>query len=155
MLSFVNLTLYFWANVVATACFTQNRSYINKRFLIAPYVIINNQKPNVKLFHVFGSKYFLFNSKGNRNKFDEKTNEGIFLGYSLTLKAYRVLNKRSKKIEESYYVTFDDKYMKKYQKEDCQSEEIFPSANSTTIPLMNLYEEVLNFFDETEKAISS
>ncbi|XP_023742939.1 uncharacterized protein LOC111891079 [Lactuca sativa] len=70
---------------------------------------------------------FIFNSKEQRNKFDAKTDEGIFLGYSLTLKAYQILNKISKGIEETYYVAFDGTYLKKYQKVDSRSEEIFPS----------------------------
>lgn len=45
--------------------------------------------------------------------------------------------------------------MKKNQKEDCQSREIFLSTNSMTIPLLNLYEEFLNLFDESEKSFSS
>ena len=73
---------------------------------------------------MFGSRCFIFNCKEQRNKFDVKADEGIFLGYSLTSKAYRVLNQRSKKIEETYYVTFDDNYLKKYQKNDRSSEEI-------------------------------
>ncbi|KAI3700157.1 hypothetical protein L2E82_44776 [Cichorium intybus] len=34
MLSFAKLPLYFWANAIATSCFTQNRSTINKRFFL-------------------------------------------------------------------------------------------------------------------------
>ena len=80
-----------------------------------------------------------------------KSNEGIFLGYSLTSKAYRALKKKSKRIEETYYVTFDDNYLKKYQKSNSPSEEIFLSTHSQTIPLMNLYEEFMNLFDKPKK----
>ncbi|KAL4558972.1 hypothetical protein LXL04_031098 [Taraxacum kok-saghyz] len=38
-----DLPLYFWADAILTACFTQNRSYINKRFNMTPYEIINNR----------------------------------------------------------------------------------------------------------------
>ncbi|KAI3780096.1 hypothetical protein L2E82_09983 [Cichorium intybus] len=34
MLSFTRLPLYFWADAIATACFTQNLSTINKQFLL-------------------------------------------------------------------------------------------------------------------------
>ena len=84
-----------------------------------------------------------------------KADEGIFLGYSLTSKAYRFLNKKSKKIEEMYYVTFDNSYLKKYQTSDRQSEETIPVTNPMTTPLSNLHEELMNLFDEPEKAISS
>ena len=61
----------------------------------------------------------------------------------------------SKTIEETYYVTFDDNYLKKFQKNDSPSKEIFPKTNFATIPLSNIYEEFLNLFEEPEKAISS
>jgi len=43
MLSFARLPLYFWADAIATAWYTKNRSYINKRFSITPYEIINKR----------------------------------------------------------------------------------------------------------------
>ena len=48
------------------------------------------------------------NNKDNLGKFDAKTNEGIFLGYSIHSKAYRVYNKRTLVVEESIHVTFDE-----------------------------------------------
>lgn len=80
MLSFTSLPLYFWANAITAACYTHNRTFLNKRFSITPYEILNNHKPIVKFFHVFGSRCFVFNSKENQNKFDMKAYEGIFLG---------------------------------------------------------------------------
>lgn len=41
-------------------------------------------------------------------KFDAKSDEGIFPGYSMNNKAYRVYNKRSLTIEESMHVVFDE-----------------------------------------------
>ncbi|RZB51816.1 Glutathione S-transferase U18 [Glycine soja] len=41
-------------------------------------------------------------------KFDAKADEGIFLGYSLHSKAFRIYNKRTMTIEESIHVTFDE-----------------------------------------------
>ncbi|GJT67948.1 retrovirus-related pol polyprotein from transposon TNT 1-94 [Tanacetum coccineum] len=41
-------------------------------------------------------------------KFDPKSYEGVFLGYSQNRKAYIILNKHTKKIEESLNVTFDE-----------------------------------------------
>ncbi|KAI4295042.1 hypothetical protein MLD38_040690 [Melastoma candidum] len=44
----------------------------------------------------------------DHGKFEAKTDEGIFLGYSLSSKAYRVLNKRTSTIEESINVKIND-----------------------------------------------
>ncbi len=41
------------------------------------------------------------NTKDNLDKFGSKTDKGIFLGYSTSSKAYRVINKRTLVVEES------------------------------------------------------
>jgi len=41
-------------------------------------------------------------------KFDAKSDEGIFLGYSLHSHAYRVYNRRTIVVEESIHVAFDE-----------------------------------------------
>ena len=62
----------------------------------------------MKYFRVFGSKCFILNDWENLGKFDAKSNEGIFLGYSTTSRAYRVFNKRTKTVMESINVEIDD-----------------------------------------------
>ena len=49
----------------------------------------------------------LNNGKDNLGKFDAKFDEGIFLGYSLNSKAFRIYNKRTMIIEEFIHVAFD------------------------------------------------
>ncbi|GJR21707.1 hypothetical protein Tco_0970234 [Tanacetum coccineum] len=39
-------------------------------------------------------------------KFDEKSDEGYFLGYSTSRKAFRVYNKRTKRVEENLHINF-------------------------------------------------
>ena len=41
-------------------------------------------------------------------KFDSRSDEGIFLGYSSTSKAYRVYNKRTKRVREIVNVVIDE-----------------------------------------------
>ncbi|KAL8116532.1 hypothetical protein AgCh_022884 [Apium graveolens] len=48
------------------------------------------------------------NTQNNRGKFDAKSTEGIFLGYSTTSKAYRVYNSVKNKLEESINITFNE-----------------------------------------------
>src|ERR1044072_8308269 len=48
-----------------------------------PYEIYKGRKPNISHLHVFGCKCFVHNNgKDNLGKFDAKSDEGIFLGYS-------------------------------------------------------------------------
>ncbi|GKB83587.1 copia protein [Tanacetum coccineum] len=59
-------------------------------------------------FRVFGSKCFILNTKDYLTKFDPKSYQGVFLGYSQNSKAYIILNKHIRKVEESLNVTFDE-----------------------------------------------
>nr|GEZ55385.1 uncharacterized mitochondrial protein AtMg00810-like [Tanacetum cinerariifolium] len=45
-------------------------------------------------------------SRSNLGKFDAKGYEGYFIGYSMSSKAFRVFNKRTKKVEENLHVDF-------------------------------------------------
>ncbi|GKF41317.1 retrovirus-related pol polyprotein from transposon TNT 1-94 [Tanacetum coccineum] len=65
-------------------------------------------KPTLEYFRVFGSKFFILNTKDYLTKFDPKSYEGVCLGYSQNSKAYIILNKHTRKIEESLNVTFDE-----------------------------------------------
>ncbi|KAI3758803.1 hypothetical protein L6452_06375 [Arctium lappa] len=108
MLSQSNLPLFLWAEAVSTACHTQNRSIIHRRFQKTPYELINNRTPTIKYFHIFVCKCFVLNNRESLNKFSAKADEGIFIGYSSTSAAYRVYLKKSKTVVESVNVTFDE-----------------------------------------------
>ena len=74
-----------------------------------PYELFRERKPNISYFHLFGCKCFVLNNgKDNLGKFDVKSDEGIFLDYSLTFKAFRVFNKRTLVVEESIHIIFDE-----------------------------------------------
>nr|GFB83862.1 putative ribonuclease H-like domain-containing protein [Tanacetum cinerariifolium] len=52
MLIFSCAPLFLWAKAIATACFTQNRSIIHRRFNKTPYELINGRKPYISFLHV-------------------------------------------------------------------------------------------------------
>nr|GEV68566.1 hypothetical protein [Tanacetum cinerariifolium] len=108
MLTFANLPLFLWAEAIATACFTQNRSIIHKHFDKTPYELINKRKPKIKFFHVFGCRCYLLNDYDNIGKLKAKWDIGVFVGYSKESAAFRVYNKRTHKIHESMNVNFDE-----------------------------------------------
>ncbi|KAJ9560830.1 hypothetical protein OSB04_005990 [Centaurea solstitialis] len=108
MLSEANLATQFWAEAVNTACYTQNRSLIVKRFRRTPYELFRNRKPSIEHLHIFGCVCYILNNKDNLGKFDSKSDDGIFLGYSSISKTYRVFNKRRQTIEETIHVKFDE-----------------------------------------------
>ncbi|GJZ42870.1 retrovirus-related pol polyprotein from transposon TNT 1-94 [Tanacetum coccineum] len=73
-----------------------------------PYELLRGRKPTLDYFRVFRSKCFILNTKDYLTKFDPKSYEGVFLGYSQNSKAYIILNKHTRKVEESLNVTFDE-----------------------------------------------
>nr|GEX53953.1 retrovirus-related Pol polyprotein from transposon TNT 1-94 [Tanacetum cinerariifolium] len=89
-----------------------NRVYIRKFINKTPYEILRNRKPSVEYIRVFGCKVFIVSTKVNLTKFDPKSYEGMFLGYSQTSKAYIILNKEKMRIEEYLKVTFDESLLK-------------------------------------------
>ncbi|KAJ9556204.1 LOW QUALITY PROTEIN: hypothetical protein OSB04_010818 [Centaurea solstitialis] len=98
----------FWAEVVSTACYTQNRTLIVKRTGKTAYEMVEQRKPNIDYFRVFGCKCYVLNDRDDLGKFEPKSDESIFIGYSHNSKAYRVFNKRTRTILESSNVDFSE-----------------------------------------------
>nr|GFA09795.1 copia protein [Tanacetum cinerariifolium] len=48
----------------------------------------------------------ILNTLDNLGKFEEKGDEGYFLGYSMSSKAFRIFNKRTKRVEENVHIEF-------------------------------------------------
>ncbi|KAJ9552635.1 hypothetical protein OSB04_016680 [Centaurea solstitialis] len=107
MLAQSQLPQYLWAEAVNTACYTQNRSIIHRRFGKTPYHVLFDRIPNIDYFKVFGCPCFVLNETENRGKFGPKSDEMIFVGYSDCSIAYRVFNKKSRVVYESVNVKFD------------------------------------------------
>ncbi|WJX62480.1 hypothetical protein P8452_47472 [Trifolium repens] len=108
MLHAKKLPYYFWAEAMNTACYVHNRVTLRKGTSTTLYEIWKGRKPTVKHFHVFGSKCYILADREQRRKMDPKSDEGIFLGYSLTSRAYRVFNNRTRTMMESINVVIDD-----------------------------------------------
>ena len=99
----------FWAEALSTACYIINRAMIHPKLEKTAYELLKGRKPNISHLRFFGCKCFVHNNgKDNLGKFDVRSNDTIFLGYSLHSCAYRVFNKRLLKIEESIHVSFDE-----------------------------------------------
>ncbi|KAJ9561899.1 hypothetical protein OSB04_007059 [Centaurea solstitialis] len=127
-----------WAEAVSTACYTQNRTLIIKRTGKTTYEMVNKRKPNIKFFRVFDCVCYLLNNRDDLGKFDAKSDECIFIGYSLNSATYRVYNKWTRSIFESRYVDFSETEMYSGASTSTTSP-IFPELNivsppSTTIP---------------------
>nr|GFB11764.1 retrovirus-related Pol polyprotein from transposon TNT 1-94 [Tanacetum cinerariifolium] len=72
MLSTLKLPLFFWAEAIATACYTQNRSIIISTHDKTAYHIINDRKPSIKHLHIFGCICDITRDGENLDKMKEK-----------------------------------------------------------------------------------
>nr|GEX10609.1 retrovirus-related Pol polyprotein from transposon TNT 1-94 [Tanacetum cinerariifolium] len=110
MLIFSRASLFLWAEAIASACFTQNRSIIHRRFNKTPYELINGRKMDISFLHVFGALCYPKNDREDIGKLGAKGDIGFFIGYSADSCAYRVYNHQTKKMKimETMNVSFDE-----------------------------------------------
>ena len=108
MLAASGLDHSFWAEAVSNACYTLNRVIFRPGTTKTPYEIWRGKKPNIAHLKVFGSPCFIYRDREYLTKFDAICDKGVFLGYALNSRAYRVYNKRSCKIMESVNVAIND-----------------------------------------------
>ncbi|GJS84309.1 retrovirus-related pol polyprotein from transposon TNT 1-94 [Tanacetum coccineum] len=108
MLIFSHAPLFLWAEAIATVCYTQNRSIIHRRFDKTPYELMNGKKPDISFLYVFGALCYPKNDHEDIGKLGAKGDIVFFIGYSANSYAYRVHNRRTKKIIETMNVSFDE-----------------------------------------------
>ncbi|GJU65872.1 putative ribonuclease H-like domain-containing protein [Tanacetum coccineum] len=108
MLIYAKAPLFLWAEAVATACYTQNRSMIRRRHGKTPYELLHNKPPDLSYLHVFGALCYPTNDSENLGKLQPKADIGIFIGYAPTKKAFRIYNRRTRRIIETIHVDFDE-----------------------------------------------
>nr|GFA42882.1 retrovirus-related Pol polyprotein from transposon TNT 1-94 [Tanacetum cinerariifolium] len=108
MIIYSKAPMFLWAEAVATACFTQNRSLIHTRHNKTPYELVHNKKPDLTFVRVFGTLCYPTNDSQNLGKLQPKADIGIFVGYAPNKKGYRIYIKRTQRIMESIHVQFDE-----------------------------------------------
>nr|GEY20703.1 hypothetical protein [Tanacetum cinerariifolium] len=142
MLLASKLPLFFWAEAIATACYTQNRSIIIPSHEKTAYHVINERKPLIRHLHIFGCTCYLTRDGENLDKMKEKTDMCILVGYSTQSKGYRFYNKRTRLIVESIHIKFDEiKEMSKTSIANNTSDITAPSQQELDLLFSPLYDE--------------
>nr|GFA36428.1 hypothetical protein [Tanacetum cinerariifolium] len=106
MLANAKLPVTFWDEAVNTTCYVQNRVLVNKSQNKTPYEIFNGRTPVIGFLKPFGCHVMILNTLENLGKFEAKGDEGYFIGYSMSSKAFRVFNKRAIRVEKNLHVEF-------------------------------------------------
>jgi hypothetical protein len=85
-----------------------NKSHLRPQRYKTPYELWFGRPASIKHFRVFGSKFYIKNNDENLGKYDDRDDEGIFLGYARNSKGYRCYNKRLHKMVDCIDVKIDE-----------------------------------------------
>ncbi|GJW02867.1 retrotransposon protein, putative, unclassified [Tanacetum coccineum] len=92
MLADSKLPTIFWAEAVSTACYVQNRVLVVKPHNKTPYELFRGFKPALSFMRPFGCHVTILNTLDSLGKFDGKSDECFFVGYSLSITAGTISN---------------------------------------------------------------
>nr|GEW51828.1 hypothetical protein [Tanacetum cinerariifolium] len=79
---------------------------VNKSQNKTPYELFNGRTPAIGFLKPFGCHVMILNTLDHFGKFEEKGDEGYFIRYSMSSKAFRVFNKRTRRLEENLHIEF-------------------------------------------------
>nr|GEW83794.1 hypothetical protein [Tanacetum cinerariifolium] len=106
MLADSKLPTQFYAKAINTACYVQNRVLVVKPHNKTSYELFRGRTPALSFMRPFGCHVTILNTLDHLGKFDGKSNDGFFIGYSLNSKAFRVYNIRTRIVEENLHIRF-------------------------------------------------
>ncbi|GJU32573.1 retrovirus-related pol polyprotein from transposon TNT 1-94 [Tanacetum coccineum] len=108
MLADSKLPTTIWTEVVNTACYVQNRVLVVKPHNKTPYELFHGKTPTLSFMRLIGCPVTILNTIDYLGKFDGKADEGFFVRYSLNSKAFRVINCRTRIVEENLHIRFSE-----------------------------------------------
>jgi hypothetical protein len=108
MLNEAKILDIYWREATYTTIYILNRARSRVNHDKTPYKLWFGRPTSVKHFRVFGRKFYIKRDDNNLGKFDSRSDDGIFLGYSSNKKPYRCYNLILHKIVESENVKVDD-----------------------------------------------
>ncbi|KAL0293910.1 UNVERIFIED_CONTAM: Copia protein [Sesamum radiatum] len=115
-----SLPRQFWGECVLTATYLINRLPSSNLHWQSPYEILHHKKPSLDHIRIFGCLCYATNVNPNKDKFDPRASNCIFIGYSQNHKGYKLYHQDNKIVFTSRDVLFN--------------EDVFPLANVSAIP---------------------
>jgi hypothetical protein len=103
-----NIGQTYWVEAIHTTVHVLNKAHLRPQCDKTPYELWFGRPTSIKHFRVFGSKCYINNNDENLGKYDDRANEGIFLGYVTNNKGYRCYNKRLHKMVDCIEVKIDE-----------------------------------------------
>nr|GEV14396.1 hypothetical protein [Tanacetum cinerariifolium] len=100
------LPILVWAEAVNTSCYVQNRILVTKPQNKTPYELLLGRTPSIGFMRPFGCPVTILNTLDPLGKFDGKVDKGFLVGYSVSSKAFRVFNSRTRIVQETLHINF-------------------------------------------------
>jgi hypothetical protein len=91
----------------STACYISNRIFLRSLLNLTPFELHFGRQSSGSHLRPFGCKCFIL-KHGNLDKFEYRSSDGIFLGYTPHIRSYTMLNLETNIVVESCDVTFDE-----------------------------------------------
>jgi hypothetical protein len=79
----------FWADAISTACYISNRIFLRSILNLTPFELRFGCKSSISHLRPFGCKCFIL-KRGNLDKFESRSSDGILLGYTPYDRSYSV-----------------------------------------------------------------
>nr|GEX04297.1 F-box domain, leucine-rich repeat domain, L domain-like protein [Tanacetum cinerariifolium] len=83
-----------------------NRVLVTKPHNKTLYELLHGRTPSIGFMRPFGYPVTILNTLDSLGKFNGKVDEGFLVGYSVSSKAFRVFNSRTRIIQETLHVNF-------------------------------------------------
>jgi hypothetical protein len=108
MMNEKNIGQTYWVEEIHTTIHVLNKSRPRPHSDKTPYELWYGRPTSIKHFKLFGSKCYIKNNSENLGKYDDRVDEGIFLGCSTSSKGYRCYNKRLHKLVDCVDIKVDE-----------------------------------------------
>jgi hypothetical protein len=108
MMNEKNIGQNYWVEAIQTTIHILNKSHLIPHSDKTPYEPWYGRSASIKHFKVFGRKCYIKNNNENLGKYDDKSDEGIFLGYVTNSKGYKFFNKRLHKLVDCIDLKVDE-----------------------------------------------
>nr|GEX83831.1 ribonuclease H-like domain-containing protein [Tanacetum cinerariifolium] len=148
MLAYSLLPIPFWAETVNTACYVHNRVLVTKPQNKTPYELLHGRTSSIGFMRPFGCPVTILNTLDSLGKFDGKVDKGFLVGYSVSSKAFRAFNTRTRIVQETLHINFLENKPNVAGEENVQQYVLFHVWSSGSTNPQNTDEDVA--FDEKE-----
>jgi hypothetical protein len=98
----------YWVEAIHTTTHILNKSHLRPHSDKTPYELWYGRPSSIKKFKLFGSKCYIKNNNESLGKYDDRDDEGIFLGYATNNKGYKYFNKRLHKLVDCIDLKVDE-----------------------------------------------